>query len=170
MNDDSQSIFERIKKIINSLIWDLPFENYHKYYKTGIIQKMSNQEKIDFFFERHKNNSKKLYFKRIINLRPNILDDDDLFKYKEIISKGKKNKGIYLSLFFLNNTIHFYLLLIKKTSYMKSLVGTNILFLFAFPFLDMKTHNMFDDLYVKYRLIYDEDELYKKFQESSSIE
>ena len=170
MNDDSQSLFEKIKKIINSIIWDLPFENYHKYYKTGIIQKMSNQEKIDFFFQRNKFNSKKLYFKRIVNLRPNILDDKDLFKYTETIAKSKRNKAIYLSMFFFNNTIHFYLLIIRRKSYIKSLLATNFIFLFSFPFVDIKTEKMFDEFYFKYRLIYDEDELLRKFQEFNNID
>jgi hypothetical protein len=169
MSDDS--ILSKIFKTMNSIIWDLPFENYHKYYKTGIIQKMSNQEKIDFFFERNRANAKKTHFKKLVIMRPNILDDEDLIKYNEVISKSKKHKGIYLSLFIINSFIHFALMIKnKKSSYIKSMLATNILLTIFLPLLNIKTDQLHNDLYNKYRLILNEDEMAQKFREAHLIE
>ncbi len=125
MSEDD--IFNKIRQTIYSTIWDLPFDNYHKYYKTGIIQKMSNQEKVEFYFERNKIESKKTSFKKLVLLRPNILDDDDLFHYNEVITKNKKHKAMYLSLFLINNFVHFALMLKNKNAwYVKSMLTINL--------------------------------------------
>ena len=40
MEEEKLTFFSKLKSSIYSFIWDLPFENYHKLYKTGIIKDM----------------------------------------------------------------------------------------------------------------------------------
>jgi hypothetical protein len=166
-----ENYFTKLKNLINSIIWDLPFENYHKYYKTGIIQKMSNQEKIDFFFERHKETNKKNYIKRLIIIRPNILDDEDKIKFLEYKEKADRLRFLYLASFGLNNFLCGYVYLLKRSVWViKYLVFSNVVFLFTFPFLKLNQDEFNEEMYLKYRHIIDEDKTYDMFKKASNID
>jgi hypothetical protein len=166
-----ENFFNKLKNLINSFIWDLPFENYHKYYKTGIIQKMSNQERIDFFFKRHKDLNKKNYIKRLIILRPNILDDEDKIYFLENKQQADRLKTIYFVGFVLNNFFCGYLLLVKRSlGTIQYIAFSNIMFLFLFPVTKMKQEKLNEEIYLKYRHLIDEDKTYDMFAKASNID
>jgi hypothetical protein len=170
-NNNENNFFQKIKNIIYSIIWDLPFENYHKYYKTGIIQKMTQEEKINFFFERNKQNIKKNYATRMFILRPNILDDEDKIRYLENKQKSDRLKLIYLATMIVNNfgSCYFFLLN-KKMSSVKYMVVSNAVMILAFPFLNKNTQRLNEELYLKYRDVINEDKVYSSIKEASNID
>jgi hypothetical protein len=165
-----EGFFIKVKNLINSIIWDLPFENYHKYYKTGIIQKMSNQEKIDFFFDRNKEFNRKNNIKTLIILRPNILDDEDKQKFFEVKQNADRTRFVYLTSFFLNNILCGVIILRKYTWVWKYIIFSNIILLFGFPFTNIRQSKFNDELYTKYRYVLDEEKTFEVFKEANSID
>jgi hypothetical protein len=170
MSEGDSNFFTRVKNTINSIIWDLPFDNYHKYYKTGIIQKMSKDEKIDFFFERHKEFNKKDNIKKLIVLRPNILDDEDKILFLENKEKYNKIRGFYFIILCLNNIFSCYLILQRKSYVLKYVAISNLGLLSIFPFLNYKSQLVNEHLTNKYRNIISEEETYDVFKQSSNID
>ncbi len=162
----NESIGRTLLNICKSFIFDLPFKNYHDYYKTGIIQKMTKEEKIKFMLEMNLERQHRQFFYYFINIRPNILDDEDLFEYKEVAYKNKIYQYWLLGGFFLNWSYFTYNFFIKKRFVYKPLILINGALLIAYLKVNTILNNYQESLFNKYKNILKREDLLGKVKES----
>jgi hypothetical protein len=159
-----------ISKTLHSFIFDLPFENYHDYYKTGIIQKMSKEQKIQFMIDKNLQKQHRQFFTYFINIRPNILDDEDAFSYRETLDVVNRYNTVIFLGFFLNWAYFSFNFFVNKRLLFKPLIIFNGLFFFAY----LKTNKILlveqDRLFEKYKNIFKREDVLNIFKESYRID
>jgi hypothetical protein len=172
MNEKEDKITKRstFSQFLYSIIWELPFDNYHKYYKTGIVQKMSKEEKKMLFINDNKKQLQTKFFKRIITLRPNILDDSDMIDLNRVKNNIKNIRYVLLSLFFLNSSFFGYKVMILKYRKINSFIYINLLLMTIFAFTNFYSNYYFKNLHEKYRNIIDDDEVVNTFKKVYNID
>jgi len=170
-NEDlKKSTFQTIKRVISSLIWKLPFENYDKYYTNGLIQKMTHEEKIQFTIQQHKKDQEKNFFLRIVKCRPTILDDEDLIEYNKIFKKSSFHLKIVFSFLFLNTLYGGYSILKTKKLFTNKIFLFNSFLIFAgYFYVQSYQHKHFNRLFTKYKEIYKSEETTKIFLKLQGI-
>jgi hypothetical protein len=174
INSNQESLnskgFSKIYKTIHSFIFDLPFENYNEYYKTGIIQKMSKEQKIQFLIDKNLHKQHRQFFTYFINLRPNILDDDDACSYRETLDVVNRYNTFVFIGFFLNWTYFSYNFFVNKRLLYKPLIIFNGLLFFAYirnnNILSVEQNRLFE----KYKNIFKREEILNVFKESYRID
>jgi hypothetical protein len=153
------TFFQKTKNFFYSLIFDLPFDNYHNYYKTGIIQKMS-EEDIRNLLERKKSESQhKKYFSFLVSLRPNILDDQDMMDLKEFNYKMNYYYAFVIGGLLINWAYFSYNFILYKRPLYKRLICINLLCFLAYVKVDSFKQQHYERLYEKYKHIVKKDEL-----------
>ena len=107
----------RYYKFLNFLwkaVWYIPFDKYESYYKNGKIFEMTHQEKIDMTVKDYIENQKLTFFQRILRIRPNILNNDDMELYEKESSKINKGNYLCLGTLFVNGSYFTYKMILKK--------------------------------------------------------
>ena len=171
-SDDAKPIttLGRIKGFFYSLIFDLPFDNYHKYYKTGKIQLMTKEEKTKIFLDSNEQSKQKDFFIQIIRMRPQILDDDDLSHVETEKKKIKYIRNFLILGLFFNWSFFSYFFLVKKQNFIKTLVFINLLLLSGMYGTNAYMNKMYGELYTKYIAIIKEDELKEIYNKIYNID
>lgn len=169
-NSDSNDSQNKVVKILKSLLFDLPFDEYHTLYKTGIISKMSNQEKINFVLKNQNERRSRQLFNSMITLRPNILDDEDKIELTERNNKIIKARGMLMASMFLTGSYTGYHILFKNYKKIKYFViinfGIIVLYQFTYSYMD----SYYATLHEKYKNIIKEDELMRVFKSAYNID
>ena len=166
----TSSILKYTSSTLYSFLFDLPFKNYHDYYKTGIIQKMSKEEKINFMIEKNKERQHKQFFNYFLNIRPNILDDEDVFEYRETLDKMNKYQTVIFLGFFINWSYFTYNFFIKKRLVFKTLLIINGVFFIAYLKNNTTLSKEQDKLFEKYKNTFKREDLVSVMKESYGID
>lgn len=150
-SNSNNSIFHKIKKTVNAILWDLPFDNYHSFYKTGEIHKMDIEQKKNIIYKESNLKLKKMFFARLIGMRPTILDDEDYTEFNNILARNKKEKAIVILGFFGLNAWTFYMVSIKhKTKFFGKFLFFNFLLIICLYYSNNKLQSFYDKMFVKY--------------------
>ncbi len=168
LNDNNQqntSIFQKFKNGIYSILFDLPFDNYHTLYKTGKIKTMDIEQKKQLIYKENDIRLKKNFFTRLISLRPTILDDEDFIEFNIINGKAKKERGLIILGFFLLNSWTFYMVSIKKKNFFLKFFFMNIFLIGMFSYSSFKLQTFFEKMYIKY----DKEIVNKEMEEKMNI-
>jgi hypothetical protein len=172
-NMDSTSKNSMSSNILNkvySFLFDLPFQNYHEYYKTGKIQKMSREEKIQFLIENNKKRQHYDFFRRLLLIRPTFLDDEDYYEYNEKLNKIKKLRGVAIIAFAGNWSYFVFNFIVKRRSVVKSFLLFNFVTLIYYVSLNASMNKETTRLFEKYKDLMKRDELDKLIKESYRID
>ena len=161
-NNPNNSFFQKCKNLLHSIFFDLPFDNYHSLYKTGKIKNMDIEEKKQLIYTKNNANIKKLFFAKLISIRPTILDDDDYIEYNNIVRKNKYEKGVIILGFFGLNSWTFYMVSIKKKKFLAQFMFVNFLLIFSLYYSGHKLQSFIDKMYLKYDKEIVNDEMEQK--------
>ncbi len=164
--NNNNTFLSKIYETFVSFIVDLPFKNYKEYYKTGIIQKMNNEEKIKFMIELNNERQHRHFFKYFINLRPSILDEDDCWEYKESMNNIKQYNYAIFSGFFLNWSYFTFNFFIRKRYVYKPLIIINGLLFLVYLRVNSVENRMMDNLFNKYKHVIKREDVIKIIKES----
>lgn len=156
---DNISLRKKILNSIHGFIFDLPFENYRKYYKTGIIQKMTKEEKKKFFINMNIEDKHRKIFTRLLVMRPEFLDDTDLFDYRQHKSKVFKYQLLAFSLFFLNWSYYSFNFLVKQKRELKFFLLRNTFVILSIYYTTGMTEFKQKELFYKYKHVMTQDSL-----------
>jgi hypothetical protein len=169
IQDQHIPFYKRIFKHIYNFLFELPFENYKLYYKTGIIQKMSIEEKKKLSMRVQREELHRNFFVRMIKIRPQILDEEDFYHLNEV-NHSLKNKRMLLIIGLGLNWSYFsfnYIVLRKKKA--KVFLCLNLLLfmgLVSTSIIQAREHRI---LYEKYKKIYDKDEIFETMRKLYNI-
>jgi hypothetical protein len=164
MEEEKQSFFSRFKNVINSIIWDLPFDNYHKLYKTGIIKNMDIEQKKQIIFKENNLLLRKIFFSRLVKLRPSILDDEDLIEFNKTVER-KKYDTIYLIIGFMGlNSYTFYTISIKRKQFLGKFLLINAFLILFYLHNNQKQEKFIEKMFIKYDKIIVNEEMDEKLK------
>jgi len=158
-------IFTKLKNTLYSILFDLPFENYQNLYVTGKIHKMDLEEKKQMIYIDNHKKLKRLFFSKLINIRPTILDDEDYVEYNNLIKKSKQEKGIIIFGFFGLNSWTFYMVSIKKEKFLLNFLIMNLFLIGMLYYSGYKIQKFYDRMYQKY----DKDIVNNELEEKMKI-
>jgi len=158
MDENYNNFFNKALRITKNLIWKLPFENYDKYYSNGIIHKMSQQEKLEFTINQHKKTQEKKLLLRLVKLRPNILDDNDLIQFNHVNEKSKFHLQILFTCLFLNTTYAGWLIHKKQKLFNKYFVMITFSIIASYGYISSYQSKLNNYIYDKYKDIFKNDE------------
>lgn len=145
--------------IINSIVFGLPFSYYDKYYKSGELSRMTQEQKRDLFMEDQKDNQKREFIMFILKNRPSIMDADseeEFFKAKNKYRYTSLLLGCSFMSFWSFFSYQFYL---KRVYYFKSLLSVNFLCLVIYKHGSYSLQASYDTIYRKYKHIATIEEL-----------
>jgi hypothetical protein len=147
---ESTGILKKFKNTTYSILFELPFNNYHTLYKTGKIQQMDiDQRKQMLYMENHAK-LKIMFFCKLINLRPTILDDEDYIEFNNLLKISKREKGATIIGFFGLNSWTFYMVSIKKQKFFAKFLGFNFILIGMLYYSSFKLQKFYERMYVKY--------------------
>lgn len=164
MEEEKQTKFTKLKNFINSLLWDLPFDNYHKLYKTGIIKTMDVEQKKQMLFQENNLMLKKIFFFRLIRLRPTILDDEDLNGLNKIQERKKYEMLAVIFGFMSLNALTFYSISIKKQKPLGKFFLANSFLILCFLHVNKKQETYLEKMFEKYDKIIVNEEMEEKMK------
>jgi hypothetical protein len=143
--------FKRFRNFVWNSIWNLPFENYEKYYTNGKIFKMTQNEKIEMTVRDSIEKQKYSMFIRIVKLRPNILNNDDMELFEIESNKCKRKTYMVLGILFLNGTLFTYKMALRKDpSLIWKFLGGNLILGVLYSVIKLKENRLFTYLFNKY--------------------
>ncbi len=169
-NHLNDSIFKKTKNFLYSFLFDLPFDNYHKYYKTGKIHTMTEDEKRTLLDNKKSDSQYKKLLFLLISLRPNVLDDQDMMDMKEFNNKMKKYYAIVIGGLVLNWAYFSYNFIIKKKALYKNLMILNFLCFLAYIKVDSYKQHFYDGLVQKYKHIIKKQDLQNIIKKTYNID
>jgi hypothetical protein len=142
---------KRFKNFIWNSIWSLPFENYEKYYTNGKIFKMTQNEKIEMTVKDSIEKQKYTMFIRIVKLRPNILNNDDMELFEIESNKCRRKTYIVLGILFLNGSFFTYKMALRKDiGLIWKFLGGNLAIGFLYSVIKLRENRVFTYLFNKY--------------------
>jgi len=149
-NSQNHSYFQKFKNGIYSFLFDLPFENYHTLYKTGKIKSMDIEQRKQLIYIENNAKLKKVFFSRIISLRPTILDDEDFIEFNNLNTRAKYERAFIILGFFALNSWTFYMVSIKKKNFLSKFLFMNVFLIGMLYYSGHKLQKFFDRMYIKY--------------------
>ncbi len=147
---ESTGIFMKFTNTIYSILFELPFDNYHNLYKTGKIHQMDVEQRKQLLYMENDAKLKKMFFCKLINLRPTILDDEDYIEFNNLLKRSKHEKGATIFGFFSLNSWTFYMVSIKKKKFLAKFTAMNILLIGMLYYSSFKVQKFYDRMYLKY--------------------
>lgn len=152
--------YKNLGKFLWKSIWHLPFENYDKYYTNGKIFKMTHYEKLEMTIKDSIEKQKYTMFIRIVKLRPNILNNEDMELFEYESNKARKKTYFVLFLLFLNGSFFSYKMALKKdTSLIWTFLAGNTCLLLLYITFKAKENKLYSYLYNKYNKYINYDEM-----------
>ena len=161
---------KKISNILYSIFFELPFENYDEYYKSGKIQKMTREEKIQLIIENNRKKQHLEFFRKLLLIRPSFLDEEDYYSYNEELHKVKKLRmGVTFGLG-INWSYFVYNFFIKKRMVIKSFLLMNGILFSLYIAANIRMSMEIGRLFEKYKKDIKREELEKVIKESYRIE
>lgn len=147
---ESIGFFKKITNGIYSVLFELPFDNYHTLYKTGKIQQMDIEQRKQMLYVENNAKLKKMFFCKLISLRPTILDDEDYIEFNNIKTRSTREKGLTIIGFFGLNSWTFYMVAIKKQKFFAKFLVMNVALIGLLYSSSLKLEQFYDRMYTKY--------------------
>jgi hypothetical protein len=163
----SNSPLQKISNALYSIFFGLPFTDKDNYEK---LKKMSKDEKIKYFIMNNKEQQHKKFIIRLINMRSNILDDEDKYHYEEVKNKTNKISMVIFFLFAANWSVFCYHLMVKKSRKFKLFLVINSgLFCILFG-MSAYLNKENDRLFKKYKNILPEEEIFQLMRKTYNMD
>lgn len=143
-------IIRKLSNTIYSILFELPFDNYHNLYKTGKIHEMDIEQRKEMLYMENSAKLKKMFFCKLINLRSTILDDEDFIEFNNLQKRSKREKGATIIGFFGLNSWTFYMVSIKKQNFLAKFLAMNVLLIGMLYYSSFKLQKFYDRMYLKY--------------------
>lgn len=159
-DDDHKPFYRKIPSYLYNFIFELPFENYKIYYKTGIIQKMSIEERKKLSRNVHREELHRNFFIRLIKIRPQILDDEDQINLNELNHSMKMKRGFFIIGLGLNWLYFSFNWIVLKKKKGKLFITLNFLFFFGLLWTNSIQTREYKILHEKYKNIMTREEIY----------
>ena len=105
---------------------------------------------------------KKMFFSKIIKLRPTILDDEDFVELNNLLATSKYEKGLTILGFFGLNSWTFYMVAIKKQKFLAKFMAMNFILIGMLYYSSFKLEKFYDRMYDKYDKLIVNQELEEK--------
>jgi len=169
IEEQRNPLYRRIPKFFYNFIFELPFENYKLYYKTGIIQKMSIEEKKKLSMRVQREELHRNFFVRMIKIRPQILDEEDYFHLNEVNHNLKIKRMILIIGLGLNWSYFSFNYIVLKKKSAKIFLWLNLLFfigLVSTSIIQAREHRI---LYEKYKKVFDKNEIFDTMKKLYNI-
>lgn len=142
--------FKKCTDVIHSILFELPFDNYHTLYKTGKIHKMDIEQRKQMIYKENEEKLKRMFFSKLINLRPTILDDNDYLEFNNLKKRTQYEKGIIIFGFFILNSWTFYMVSIKKQKFFAKFLGMNFILIGLLYYSSFQSQKFYDRMFIKY--------------------
>ena len=165
----NQPFYKKIPTYCYNFIFELPFDNYKIYYKTGIIHKMSIDDKKKLSRNVHREELHRNFFIRMIRLRPQILDEEDQYHLNEVNHSVKIKRTILIAGLGLNwSYFCFNWIVLKKKKY-KIFLYLNVVLFLGLVWTGRILTNENKILYKKYENVINKDEIFEMMKKVYNI-
>lgn len=161
-NQNKEGYFKKFKRIGYSILFDLPFDNYHFLIKTGKIINYDVEQKKQILYDENNLKLKKLFFSKLITMRPTILDDEDFTEFNNLNRRVKNEKSLVLLGFLGLNSITFYIVGMKKRKFLFQFLLINSFLVIMLYHSTEKMTKFFERMFIKYDIEIVNDELDQK--------